>query len=178
VGGAAGVRSPRAGPAVLRVLVVDDNLDAADSLAVLASIWGYDARAVYDGATAFKSAMTTPPDVILMDIGTPGMDGWHLATMLRRQARLADTLLVAITGYADEAHRRMWARTSEHYLVKPVDPTAVERLLLRERVRRPRVANDRRGPTRPSWSRLTGYSLADQAAHRTGPSCRMASVSA
>jgi CheY-like chemotaxis protein len=140
VGGMAGVLGTRAGPAVLRVLIVDDNRDAADSLAVLVTIWGYDARTAYDGATAFNSAMTGPPDVVFMDIAMPGMDGWHLANMLRRQARLADTLLVAITGYADEAHRRMWARTSEHYLVKPVDPTTVERLLLRERVRRTWVA--------------------------------------
>ena len=134
-GGTAGVRRTRAGPRVLGVLVVDDNRDAADSLAVLATLWGYDARLAYDGATALQSALTNPPDVVLLDIGMPQMDGLRLAGLLRGQARLADALLVAVTGYADEVHRRLCAVAFDHYLVKPIEPEVVERLLLRERVR-------------------------------------------
>jgi CheY-like chemotaxis protein len=119
-------------PRALRVLVVDDNRDAADSLATLVTIWGHDARAVYDGATALVLAAVRPPDVILLDIGMPTMDGVRLAGLLRRQPRLAGTLLVAITGWADKAHRRLWEGAFDHYLVKPVDPTTVERLLLRK----------------------------------------------
>ncbi len=133
VTGAAGYTTT--GRGVLRVLVVDDNRDAADSLAMLVSIWGHDARRAYDGATALESAAADPPDVVLLDIGMPAMDGFHLAELLRRQTRLADTLLVAVTGYADVAHRRLWEGAADHYLVKPVDPATVERLLSARRDR-------------------------------------------
>lgn len=133
--GTAGVRRTRAGPRVLRVLVVDDNRDAADTLVMLATLWGHDARLAYDGASALDSALTVPPDVILIDIGMPRMDGLRLAGLFRGQPRLADSLLVAVTGYADEAHRRMCAEAFDHYLVKPIEPTTVKRLLLRERFR-------------------------------------------
>jgi CheY-like chemotaxis protein len=128
-------RRTTAGPGVLRVLVVDDSRDAADSLALLVTIWGHDARVAYDGEAALESVAIRPPDVVLLDIGMPTMDGFHLAELLRRQTRLAATVLVAVTGYADEAHRRLWKGGIDHYLVKPVDPTTVERLLLRERSR-------------------------------------------
>jgi two-component system CheB/CheR fusion protein len=117
-------------------LVVDDNRDAADSLALLATLWGYDARRAYDGAAAFQSALTHPPDVIFLDIGMPQMDGFRLAGLLHRQAPLADAVLVAVTGYADEAHRRQWAAAFDHFLVKPIEPAAVERLLIRECIHR------------------------------------------
>jgi CheY-like chemotaxis protein len=128
------VRRTTAGP-VLRVLIVDDIRDAADSLATLVKIWGYDVRSAYSGATALQSALACPPDVVLLDIAMPQMDGFRLANMMRQQAMLAGAVLVAVTGYADAAHRELWEAMFDDYLVKPVDPSAVERLLLREQVR-------------------------------------------
>jgi CheY-like chemotaxis protein len=172
--GTAGVRRTRAGPGVLRVLVVDDNRDAADSLAMLATLWGYDARRAYDGAAALRSALTNPPDVVLMDIGMPRMDGFRLARLLRRPARLVDALLVAVTGYADEAHRRLGAAAFDHYLVKPIEPTTVERLLLRERFRRAawasRAGDGGLGPGLTPWCRTIRCGLAKPVPARTGPS--------
>jgi CheY-like chemotaxis protein len=115
---------------LLRVLVVDDNRDAADSLAILVKIWGHDARVAYDAAAALAMASAGRPDVLLTGIAMPTMDGCHLARRLRRQTRFTDTLLVAITGYADEAHRQLCDGAFDHYLIKPVEPPALEQLLL------------------------------------------------
>jgi CheY-like chemotaxis protein len=112
------------------VLVVDDNRDAADTLSILVKIWGHDVRVAYDGAAAFALAAAERPDVLLLDIVMPKMDGFHLARHLRRQTRFQDTLLVAVTGYADEVHRRLWEGAFDHYLIKPVEPPALEKLLL------------------------------------------------
>jgi CheY-like chemotaxis protein len=139
------------------VLVVDDDRDAADSLAMLVKIWGYDARLAYNGATALRSALAGPPDVVLLDIGMPQMDGFRFANMMRQQARLADALLIAVTGYADSAHRELWEAMFDSYLVKPVDPSTVKELLLREEIRLAAVgqATTGAGPPLLSSARVT-----------------------
>jgi CheY-like chemotaxis protein len=117
---------------LLRVLIVDDDRDTADSLAMLVKIWGHDARLAYDGAAALETASAYQPDVLLLDIAMPTLDGFKLARQLRRQIRFKDTLVVAVTGYADQGHRLLGAEGFDHYLVKPVEPSTLEGLLQME----------------------------------------------
>jgi CheY-like chemotaxis protein len=117
-------QSGRLGPAGLRLLVVDDNRDAADSLAMLLGLWGHEPRVAYDGQTALRAARAEPPDAVLLDLGMPGLDGYDLARDLRPAA------LIAVTGYADTAHReRAEAAGFHHFFVKPVDLDALRGLL-------------------------------------------------
>jgi CheY-like chemotaxis protein len=121
-----------AGGRALRVLVVDDHRDTADSWSALVQIWGYDARVAYDGAAAFELAAAYQPDVLLVDIAMPQMNGCQLVRQLRRQLSLTGKLLVAVTGYADETHRLLCAEAGfDLFLVKPVEPSAMENLLRR-----------------------------------------------
>ncbi len=104
----------------LRVLVVDDNRDAADSLALLLRLLGHQAVAVYDGPAALESARAVPPDVAMLDLGMPGMTGYDLATQLRALPGLEKVTLVAVSGYAGEADRqRAGGAGFSHYLLKP-----------------------------------------------------------
>jgi CheY-like chemotaxis protein len=120
---------------LLRVLVADDNRDAADSLSMLVKTWGHDVRPAYDGAAALEISSAYQPDVLLLDIAMPKMDGCQLARQLRRQTRFKDTLLIAITGYADEAHRLLWEEAFAPYFIKPVEPSILQKLLVLERER-------------------------------------------
>ena len=134
----------KTGPGTLRVLVADNNRDTADSLAMLVQIWGHTVRAAYDGAEALALALADPPDVLLLDVAMPKLDGCELARQVRRQGRFNGTLLVAVTGYADEGHRRQCLDAGfEHVLIKPVLPAAVEELLQREAER---IVNGSRPP--------------------------------
>jgi CheY-like chemotaxis protein len=109
----------------LRVLVVDDNRDAADSLCLLASFWGHDARPAYDGASALRVAAELLPDVVLCDLGLPDMEGTALASRLG-----PGRALVALTGYPDEGHRQAAAAAGfGNYLLKPCDPESLRELL-------------------------------------------------
>lgn len=119
----------------LCVLIVDDCKDAANSMFMLVEMWHHDVRVAYDGAAAREMAITFQPDVLLLDIAMPKIDGFTLARELRRQAPLRDALLVAMTGYADEVHRLLWENAFDHFLIKPVEPAIVERLLLLEQRR-------------------------------------------
>jgi CheY-like chemotaxis protein len=113
-----------------RVLVVDDNRDAADSLALLLKAWGYDSRVAYDGAAGLEAALAYRPDCLLLDIGLPRLDGYAVARQVRQQPGLERAKLVALTAYSDETHARR-ARESgfDFYLVKPADPSEVGRVL-------------------------------------------------
>ncbi|MBQ5963975.1 GAF domain-containing protein [Massilia sp. ZL223] len=114
----------------LRLIVVDDNTDAADSLAMLLSVQGYAASVEYDAASAIERARRERPDMMLIDIGLPDMDGYQLAERLRAQPETAHTVLVAITGYGQPKDReRVIAAGIGHHLVKPVDMTALGRIL-------------------------------------------------
>jgi CheY-like chemotaxis protein len=125
----------------LNVLVVDDDGDNLDSLSMLVAIWGHNAWVARDGAAALKIASTDQIDVMLIDIAMPEMDGYSVARRLRRQSRNKDALLIAITGWGDEAHRRLGKEAGfDHYLTKPVDPSVLELLLALEWAR---LANSR-----------------------------------
>jgi len=117
----------------LRVLVADDQHDATDGLARLVRCWGHDVRWAYDAAAALEIAAAQLPDVVLLDIGMPLMDGCGLAQQLRLGARQKDCLLIAITGYADEQRRKLCAEAGiDLLLVKPVDCEIIETLLALE----------------------------------------------
>jgi signal transduction histidine kinase/CheY-like chemotaxis protein len=111
-----------------RVMVVDDNRDAADSLALLLGLGGHQVRAVGDGRAAIEAAQAFAPDLIVMDIGLPGLDGYATARRLREsgcRARLA-----AVTGYGrPEDRRRAEEAGFDHFYVKPIDPQVLERLI-------------------------------------------------
>ncbi len=115
----------------LRVLVVDDNQDAADLLAMVLQLDGHHTQVAYDGRMAIDWAAEFHPDVVLLDIGLPGMDGYEVAQHLRQMPILYDTKLIAITGY--EEPERAAAAGFSGYLVKPVDPDQLRKLLLSAR---------------------------------------------
>ncbi len=123
---------PRAGPGARRVLIVDDNRDAADSLGMLLKLFGHEVRVVYDGWAALAEAPAFRPDIILLDIGLPRMDGYEVARRLRRQPESANILLVALTGFGQEQDRRRAQEAGfDAHCVKPVDFDALQALLTR-----------------------------------------------
>jgi signal transduction histidine kinase/CheY-like chemotaxis protein len=89
-----------------RILVVDDQVDTAQSLAELLGIWGHEIRIAYDGLTALELMHAFHPDIVLLDIGLPVMNGYEVARRMRETPELADTLLVALTGYGQQEDRR------------------------------------------------------------------------
>jgi PAS domain S-box-containing protein len=113
-----------------RLLVVDDNQDAASSLAMLLRLHGHDVRVANDGALAIEAAQAFHPDVVFLDLGMPGMDGYEVARRMRKMPELQNTILAALTGWGQKEDRR---RTQEagfdHHLVKPPEPKALEKLL-------------------------------------------------
>jgi DNA-binding response OmpR family regulator len=104
-----------------RVLVVDDNADAADSLATLLGVMGYEVRTAYDGPEAIEAADEFKPAVALLDIGLPKLSGYDIARHVRAQ-RGDDVLLVAITGWGQEDDRRRSREAGfDHHFTKPAD---------------------------------------------------------
>jgi CheY-like chemotaxis protein len=123
-------RTAGVAPHGLRVLVVDDNVDTADSLTLLVELLNHDVRTAYDGPTALEIAVEYRPNVALLDIGLPGLNGYEVATRIRQQAGLEGIVLVAITGYGQESDRQLAMEAGfDHHLVKPVDFDKVQRLL-------------------------------------------------
>ena len=105
-----------------RALVVDDNVDAARSLAMLLKISGHEVHTVHDGKTALETVGGFQPDVIFLDIGLPGLDGYEIARRLRAMPEAEDVLLLALTGYGQEDdRRRSFEAGFDHHLVKPIE---------------------------------------------------------
>ncbi|WP_288381106.1 ATP-binding protein [uncultured Massilia sp.] len=114
----------------LRVLVVDDNVDAAQILAMYVGAQGHTVAVEHEPEAALAHAPTFAPEVCLLDIGLPGMDGHELARRLRQLPGTRDALLVAVTGYGQEQDRVNSAQAGfDHHLVKPVDMAALEAIL-------------------------------------------------
>ena len=112
-----------------RILVVDDNRDAAESLSILLHARGHDVRVAYDGLEAVGAAIAFQPDVVLLDIGLPKLYGYDAARRIR-DARGDGVLLVAVTGWGqEEDRRRAKAAGFDHHLTKPVDPEAISRII-------------------------------------------------
>jgi len=123
-------RSQAAAPARRKILVVDDNADAAESLAALLSINGHETRMAHDGPEALQQAERFQPDVVFLDIGMPTLDGHETAKLIRRQPWGKDMVLVALTGWGqNEDRKRSRDAGFNHHLVKPADPEVVEKLL-------------------------------------------------
>ncbi len=117
-----------------RILVVDDNEDGAEMLSVALGHKGHDTRTAYDAATALKLAEEFVPDLAFLDIGLPEMDGYELATRLRRLPGLEGIYLVALTGYGQESDRRKTrAAGFDQHLVKPVDFSLVDEVVSESR---------------------------------------------
>ena len=121
---------PCRAPAARRVLVVDDNHDLAESLATVLRLWGHDVRIAFDGRAAVAAAKSRPPDIVLLDIGLPTLDGFEVARQMRANSDLRQTRIVVISGYgrAEDRQRSREAGIDLH-LTKPVDPLVLQRLL-------------------------------------------------
>ncbi len=120
-----------------RVLIVEDNVDAAETLAMLLELYGHEARVACDGETALAVASVNVPDMMIVDIGLPGMDGYEVARRVRLEPTLGRVLLVALTGYGrDEDRQQAVAAGFDRHLVKPVDPGLLKGLFILDREER------------------------------------------
>jgi CheY-like chemotaxis protein len=114
----------------LRVLVVDDNRDAASAMGMLLRITGNEVRAAYDGMEAVRVAKQFCPDVVLLDIGLPRMNGYEAARAIRAQPWSRGMVLIATTGWGQDADRQRSREAGfDHHLVKPLDPATLVDLL-------------------------------------------------
>ncbi len=112
------------------LLVVDDNMDAAESLALMLRLHGHDVRVAHDGPSALKMANDCRPDMIFLDIGMPVMNGYEVAERLRQQPGMESVRLVALTGWGQQEDRRRSAEAGfDDHFVKPMEPKALEDLL-------------------------------------------------
>ena len=115
-----------------RVLVVDDNVDAATTLAEAVGLDGHEVRVAHDGPSALRVAREFSPDVILLDIGLPAMDGYEVVRRLRELPQARGALIVALTGFGQQSDRqRALAAGFDEHLVKPVDLDTVTAVLRR-----------------------------------------------
>jgi signal transduction histidine kinase len=127
-------RSPKGTSQVLpsrRILVVDDNVDSATTLGMLLKFLGADVQLVHDGPAALDAIDKYRPDVVLLDIGMPGMDGYEVAKRIRQHDAFDDVMLIALTGWGQADDRRRTREAgSDHHLVKPADIAALQALLV------------------------------------------------
>lgn len=115
-----------------RIVVVEDNADTAESLTVLLEVLGHQVRVVNDGSSALAVAQANLPDVMIVDIGLPGMDGYELARRVRQHPELKRIMLIALTGYGSaEDRQRALAAGFDYHIVKPVDVDALQGLVAR-----------------------------------------------
>ena len=119
-------------PPSQRMLIVDDNRDAADSLGMLMKVMGNETRVAYDGREALAIASQFHPEVVLLDIGLPTLSGYEVARELRRRPGGATLLLIATTGWGQPSDKDQSREAGfDHHLVKPVDPATLLKLLNR-----------------------------------------------
>lgn len=113
-----------------RILVVDDNMDTAESTALLLQLEGHEVQTALDGPSALEAATMFHPQIVLLDIGLPGLDGYEVARRLRALPELEGALLVAMTGYGqDEDRDRSRTAGFDGHLVKPVDLDRLKALM-------------------------------------------------
>ncbi len=124
------VPSVKTTPQHFRILVVDDNHDSALSLAMMLSIMGHETRTAHDGESAVATAESFLPDVVLLDIGLPKLNGYEVAQRIRENAWGQSMFLIAVTGWGQEEDRQRSSEVGLNvHMVKPVEPAALERLL-------------------------------------------------
>jgi PAS domain S-box-containing protein len=115
----------------LRLLVVDDNVDTSESLSMLLKLYGHEVEVAHTGPTGLQAFELHKPDVVLLDIGLPGIDGCEVARRIRERAGSSKPLLIATTGYGQESDRQQTKEAGfDHHLVKPVDPNKLQDLLI------------------------------------------------
>jgi PAS domain S-box-containing protein len=135
-GAASGAHDAARGPRPERILVVDDNVDAAETLSRLLRLSAHEVRVAHDGLAALATAREMNPDVVLLDLGLPKLDGFEVAKSLRARADGQRPLLVAITGFGQAEDRaRTAAAGFDHHLTKPVDPKLLQTLMQTARAR-------------------------------------------
>lgn len=135
--------APALASGVHKVLVVDDNRDAAESLALLLRIDGHEVRTVHDGPSALREAKGFVPDVVLLDIGLPGMDGYEVGQRMRNEPETAECLMLALTGYGqDQDRRRSLEAGFDQHLVKPIEPTVLADILARGKPARDKAKDE------------------------------------
>jgi CheY-like chemotaxis protein len=122
----------------LRILVVDDNQDAAESLALWVETLGHEALLAHDGPQALETALSTRPDVVLLDLALPGISGDEVARRLRASAQLSHSTLVALSGWGGTEDRASSLRAGfDRHLVKPIELATLEEVLGASVARRP-----------------------------------------
>jgi PAS domain S-box-containing protein len=142
------LQEPADPPAPLRILVVDDNHDAAASLTELLRLVGHDATMVLDGHAAVRACAERPPDVLVIDIGMPGLDGYQTAEAIRALPCTAPPLLIALSGWGQPADRDRSLRAGfDLHLVKPVDVDALRRALAQAQAKTAATARRRSPPS-------------------------------
>jgi CheY-like chemotaxis protein len=113
-----------------RIPIVDGNVAAAKFLSEITARWNHESCVAYTGESALETVKSFHPDVVLLDIGLPGIAGYEVARQLRQQPEFSGTLLVAVTGYGqEEDRRRSRAAGFNHHLVKPVSPEVLRQIL-------------------------------------------------
>lgn len=113
-----------------RCLLIEDHVDAAESLAMLLELIGHEVEVAFDGVSGLEKARASHPEVVLCDIGLPGMDGYAVARALRAAPETSTAFLIALTGYGQEDDRRRALEAGfDAHLLKPVDLDALRRLL-------------------------------------------------
>ncbi|HEY2796546.1 MAG TPA: PAS domain S-box protein [Thermoanaerobaculia bacterium] len=128
--------APSASRTGRRILVTDDNVDAADGLKLLLELNGDQVRVAYDGVSALSVARDFRPHIAILDVGMPRMDGYEIARRVKSDSETRDTILIAVTGWGQaEDRRRSKDAGFDYHLVKPVDPSTLERLIETIRVK-------------------------------------------
>lgn len=114
----------------LKILIVDDNVDAAGMFAMLCQIDGHEVRTAYNGAEGLAAAQEFAPEAVFLDIGLPDMTGYRVAEEMRRLPSLEKAMLVAMTGFDDEEHQTRSERAGfNHHVVKPADHAFIKQIL-------------------------------------------------
>ena len=116
----------------MRVMIVDDEEEAADALCAMATSWGHEVSRFYDGATGLAGAIAQRPNVALLDISMPGMDGYELARQLRLRTDLHRCYVIAMRGARDLRHVPRMEASIDLFLAKPMNFSVLETLLLME----------------------------------------------
>jgi CheY-like chemotaxis protein/anti-sigma regulatory factor (Ser/Thr protein kinase) len=116
-----------------RVLVVDDNADAAESIAVLLRMEGHEVKTVSDGAQAIACSQVFAPSAVVLDIGLPGMSGYDVARRLRELPATRNAVFIALTGYGQREDRKLASEAGfQHHFIKPADPRAIHEVITRK----------------------------------------------
>ena len=115
---------------MLKILIVDDNMDQVTSFSMLLTAMGYDVHEAYDGIAALSKVDELRPDAVILDIGLPGMDGYNVARCLGEKYSQARPLLIALTGYDLDCNEKTWQATCfDYHMVKPLDINLLKRIL-------------------------------------------------